>query len=318
MPRKLRIQDEGMIHHVITRGNSQTDVFKTDNDRRKYLNLILRYKARYFFKVYAYCLMDNHIHLLIEEGKFSLSKIMQGIQQSYTQYYNKKYGETGHVFEQRYKSIPCSSEAYLERLIAYIHMNPIEAGIAKRVDEYLWSGHNEIAKKTNNPIIDRRQLYFLIGGEEGKQSYLEIVHNFSNLSQETVKDAYLSAEKIEERLDDLFFEKVTINKRDLLSVDEVNNEIHKVFKDLEIKIKKSDYNKLFVPLAYQYSDSNRNEISTYLGISPSRVSNINREYEEGKFPEELRKKLVLLLTILKRIWCKFVNTIHRRTKRTPL
>lgn len=72
---------------------------------------------------------------------------MQGIQQIYTQYFNKKYNATGHVFEQRFKLIPCSEETYLERLIAYIHYNPVEANIVKTCGQYLWSGHNEIIHK---------------------------------------------------------------------------------------------------------------------------------------------------------------------------
>lgn len=89
MARKLRVQGQGMIHHVIARGNGKKDIFNGDIDRRKYLDLIRKYKLRYRFKVYAYCLMNNHIHLLLEKGSVNLSKIMQGIQQSYTQYINK-------------------------------------------------------------------------------------------------------------------------------------------------------------------------------------------------------------------------------------
>ena len=181
MARKLRIQDEEMIHHVIARGNSRNKIFITDSDRIKYLELIRRYKKRYFCKVYAYCLMDNHVHLLIEEGAVSLSKIMQGIQQSYTQYFNKRYNETGHVFEQRFKSISCSDESYLERLIAYIHYNPVEANLVKSSDQYRWSGHNEIVHKTKDQIIDIQNLYFNIDGNQGIQSYLDILYNFSKV-----------------------------------------------------------------------------------------------------------------------------------------
>ncbi|MDO5650101.1 MAG: transposase, partial [Gallicola sp.] len=130
----LRIQEEGMLHHVIVRGNRKNNILIRDKNRGKYLELIQRYKNRYQFRMYAYCLMDNHIHLLLEEGEKSLSKIMQGIQQSYTQYFNKKQNATGHVFEQRYKSIPCSEESYLDRLIAYIHYNPVDAKLVKACD----------------------------------------------------------------------------------------------------------------------------------------------------------------------------------------
>ncbi|MCG8500583.1 MAG: transposase, partial [Firmicutes bacterium] len=117
MPRKPRIHYEGALYHVIVRGNNRSSIFEKKENKAEYLNIIKRYKKKYSFKLYAYCIMDNHAHILIEVDKAPLSKIMQVIQQVYTQNYNKDYERTGHVFEQRYKAIICDKDSYLLNLI---------------------------------------------------------------------------------------------------------------------------------------------------------------------------------------------------------
>ena len=98
MARKPRIHYENAIYHVIARGNNRENIFLDARDKDKYLELIGKYKQKYGFELFAYVLMDNHVHLLIYIDQISISKIMQGIQQTYTQYYNKKYRHVGHVF----------------------------------------------------------------------------------------------------------------------------------------------------------------------------------------------------------------------------
>ncbi len=105
MPRKPRVYYDGALYHVMVRGNNGEKVFESEKEKQEYTNIIKGYKDRYHFKIYAYCIMDNHAHLLIEVGKIPLSKIMQGIQQVFTQRYNKRHSRTGHIFQQRYKSI---------------------------------------------------------------------------------------------------------------------------------------------------------------------------------------------------------------------
>ncbi|WP_432404137.1 transposase [Wukongibacter sp. M2B1] len=119
MPRKPRVHYEGALYHVIVRGNNKRCIFDIDNDKLEYLKRVKKYKEKYEGKLYAYVIMDNHAHLLIEVLRTPLSKIMQLIQQTYTQYYNKKYDRTGHVFEQRYKAILCNRDEYLLELIRY-------------------------------------------------------------------------------------------------------------------------------------------------------------------------------------------------------
>ena len=145
MARKPRIHFPGAIYHVICRGNNKEPVFATDTEKQSYLGLMKEYKERYPFKLYAWAILSNHAHLLIEVEKDPLSKLMQGIQQSYTGRYNHYHKRTGHVFEQRYKAFLCKREKHLLDLVHYIHYNPARAGLPAGINnpycshrDYIW------------------------------------------------------------------------------------------------------------------------------------------------------------------------------------
>jgi len=153
MARKPRIHYEGALYHVICRGNNKTSVFTDSSEKRNYLSILSHYKKKHEFKLYAYCIMDNHAHMLIEVSHVPLSKIMQGIQLVYTQRYNKKHHRTGHVFEQRYKAILCDKDQYLLSLINYIHHNPIRAQLNDGL-LYKWSSHHSYIGNPSNSLVD--------------------------------------------------------------------------------------------------------------------------------------------------------------------
>ncbi len=153
MPRKPRIHYLGALYHVICRGNNREWVFRSEMEKQEYMERIAEYKRRYGFKLYAWVLMSNHAHLLIEVRDVSLSKIMQGIQQGYTQWYNRRHKHTGHVFEQRYKATLCNKDRYLLALIRYIHQNPERAKLEGGLD-YLWSSHKSYIVENKNGITD--------------------------------------------------------------------------------------------------------------------------------------------------------------------
>ncbi len=143
MARKPRIHFRGALYHVISRGNQRQTIFRDDADRRRYLELLNHYRARYQFQLRAYVLMANHTHLLMEVGKYPLAKIMQGLQQSYTLYFNRKYKLVGHLFQGRYKAILCDRDAYLPELVRYIHLNPVRSKMVSDPGDYLWSSHRD-------------------------------------------------------------------------------------------------------------------------------------------------------------------------------
>ncbi len=157
MARPPRIEFPGAFYHVIVRGNLKQDIFIDEQDRLEYLERIKRYKEKCGFIFYAYILMTNHVHLLIETPKAPLSKIMQLINFTYTQYFNKKYNKVGHLFQGRYKSFLCDRDEYLLGLLRYIHLNPVRAGIVSRPEAYKWSSHNQYLKEGNG-IVDAERV----------------------------------------------------------------------------------------------------------------------------------------------------------------
>ncbi len=155
MARKPRIEIEGALYHVMTRGNQRQRIFRSRKDYARYLEFLCRYKERYGFLLFAYVLMPNHVHLLVEMSHVPLSKVLQGINQSYTMYFNRGYETVGHLFQGRYKAILCDRDEYLLALVKYIHLNPVRAGAARTADDYPWSSHPAYAKKaTDSRLVD--------------------------------------------------------------------------------------------------------------------------------------------------------------------
>ena len=214
MARKPRIEYEGAFYHVITRGNQRQRVFKDDNDFQKYINLLAFYKERYKYSLYAYVLMSNHVHLLIETRTIPLSKILQGINQSYTMYFNRKYKTVGHLFQGRYKAILCDKDAYLLSLIKYIHLNPVRAKIAKAAGEYRWSSHQSYDKQKNNDIVDTDQVLRMFSEDksQARKLYRAYIDDGIEVKKEdiykTVSQRILGEEKfvdkVMEKIDERF------------------------------------------------------------------------------------------------------------------
>ena len=148
MARKPRVEFPGAFYHVIVRGNQRQAIFRSDTDRKYYLERLEEYRQRYGFNVYAYVLMSNHVHMLVETGQVPLSKIMQGLQLRYTGYYNGKYRKVGHLFQGRYKAILCDRQAYLLELVRYLHFNPGRMRAAVDPWTYRWSSHGAYLGKS--------------------------------------------------------------------------------------------------------------------------------------------------------------------------
>src|SRR5262245_61655407 len=125
MARKPRLHAPGVLYHVIVRGNHRQKTFVALDDYQYYLEKMTQYRRKFDVTLFAYCLMPNHVHLLLECSQTPLGKFMQGLQQSYTQYYNRRYKKSGHLFQGRYKAIICDKDSYLLELVRYIHLNPV-------------------------------------------------------------------------------------------------------------------------------------------------------------------------------------------------
>ncbi len=154
MARRPRIHFPGALYHVITRGNRRQGIFLDEKDMKKLLAFLAEYKSRYPFRLYAYALMKNHLHLLVEVEEVPLGRIMQTLLFRYTRYFNRRYGKVGHLFQGRYKAIVCDKDAYLLELVRYIHLNPVRAKIVKKPEEYLWTGHLTYLGRGRDDLID--------------------------------------------------------------------------------------------------------------------------------------------------------------------
>jgi REP element-mobilizing transposase RayT len=126
---------------VISRGNQRQDIFLDGKDLEAFLSYFSEYKTRYPFHLYAYCLMENHFHLLLGVEGTPLGKVMQSLLFRYTRYFNKRYGKVGHLFQGRYKAILCDKDAYLLELVRYVHLNPIRAKVVTDPEGYPWTSH---------------------------------------------------------------------------------------------------------------------------------------------------------------------------------
>jgi REP element-mobilizing transposase RayT len=145
MARPLRIEYDGALYHVTSRGNARESIFAGDEDRKIFLDTLKKVNEKYNFLCHAYCLMNNHYHLLIETPDGNLSKGMRQLNGVYTQRYNRRNKKTGHVFQGRYKAILIQKENHLLEVCRYIVLNPVRARAVKLPKEWKWSSYKATA-----------------------------------------------------------------------------------------------------------------------------------------------------------------------------
>jgi putative transposase len=285
MARKQRISYPGALHHVIVRGNHKEEIFLYDRDRQKFIALLEEYHERYLFKCYAYSLMPNHIHLLIEEGDITLSKIMQGINQSYTQYFNTKYEKVGHLFQGRYKPILVDKERYLLVVVRYIHLNPVRALLVKRPEDYIWSSHHLYVSSDEESFIDKDYVLSLFGKtrKEAVKRYVAFI--YEGIRQKACPEfesGYFLA-------DDKFIENVTKEynhchkKKVSISLDEITSIVMETFcVDRQQLFSKSRERSVSFSrgvigyLAREIAGISTKEIGSYFKRDPSALTNLIR------------------------------------------
>lgn len=149
MPRTARKKSRSGIYHIIMRGINRQTIFEDKEDCAQFLEALKRYKETSGYQVYAYCLMGNHVHLLMKIGIEPLEQVMRRLCGSYVYWYNNKYQRVGNLFQDRFKSEPVEDDQYFQIVQRYIHQNPVKAGLVKRVEEYKWSSFCEYINQAN-------------------------------------------------------------------------------------------------------------------------------------------------------------------------
>jgi len=151
MARPLRVEYEGAVYHVTSRGNAGAKIFLDDVDRSRFLEVLQEVAARFGWVCYAYCLMDNHFHLLIETPDPNLSRGMQHLNGVYTQWFNRRHSRYGHLVQGRFKSILVEKESYLLELARYIVLNPVRAKMVRAAKDWKWSSYRATAGQADPP-----------------------------------------------------------------------------------------------------------------------------------------------------------------------
>jgi putative transposase len=177
MARAPRVEIEGGIHHVTARGVGRQAVFDDDFDRRRYLRLLAAVVRHKSWQCLSYCLMGNHVHLLVETPKPTLSTGVQRLHGEYAQAFNRRHKRVGHLFEGRFHWEVVQDQPHFWNVLRYIAQNPVEAGLCRSPEAWEWSSHAAILAGAAPPFLDQTRLYSLIGADGGdpRSRYAELV-----------------------------------------------------------------------------------------------------------------------------------------------
>ena len=196
MPRLPRQKSESGIYHIILRGLNQQAIFEDNEDYFKFVETLENYKAVSGYKVFAYCLMSNHIHILLKIEKEDLALIMKRVAGSYVYWYNWKYYRKGHLFQDRFKSEPIEDDSYFMTILRYIHQNPIKAGIVDNINMYPYSSYNDYISEESG-VVDLDFALSLMKKDE-----------FINFNNEKNDDICLDIDAKDFRINDIDAKKI--------------------------------------------------------------------------------------------------------------
>lgn len=258
LPRKY--SDTG-IYHIMIRGNAKQDIFIGNQDKRKLLKVIFQKRAEELFIIYAYCIMLNHAHLVVQESNESVSKFMKRITTSYASYFNKKYQRVGHVFQDRFKSQVIKDDSYLLSAIRYVHNNPEKAGISIKED-YPWSSYQEYF--SSNHKLTGIEYILRIFSSDPKES----VKMFQEFSNQIEKREFLDIDMNEER---------DIHRHNVYQfIDHFLQENHVKKVDLNNKLYRQKRNELIQKLI-EKSNLSKRSIAEITGINRETVRRVSKE-----------------------------------------
>lgn len=304
MPRSARVRDSHLPHHIISRSIPELLLFNTDLDKEKYIDLIKEAAIEFQIDVLAYCLMDNHAHLLIHPKGADISKIMRKINNTYAKYYNKTHERRGHLFDERFKNKSIIDENYLLRVSTYIHNNVKDIPeYSNRIEEYPYSTLKYyLGKIDERELVNTSIILKLIDTD-----YLKSIKSYSILMEihtKGEKEFYKQIEKDIENSNEYINEKQYI-KRDI-NAEDVIKAVAKVLKidDYQlVRIKNmgeySTYRSIAVIALKALCDLTRREVCEIIGcMSKSTVSNLSkRGIEELKNNKSLFNSIYQNLNI---------------------
>ena len=192
MPRHQRILSENGTYHVMMRGNERKNLFHDPKDKQRFIETLFAKKEETGFLIYAYCLMDNHVHLSVRDGREGLATMMKRINASYAYYFNQKYHRVGHLFQDRFKSEPIEDDRSLLAVIRYIHNNPVKAGLVEKPEQYRWSSYASylFPHKPEAKMVETAFILSIIANDQKTA-----IHEFKRFSMENDEREFLDLEE---------------------------------------------------------------------------------------------------------------------------
>lgn len=300
MARPLRIIFPGAFYHVTSRGNERKNVYKSKRDREKFLKYLESASERYKAIIHAYCLMDNHYHLLVETPLGNLPQIMQHINGAYTTYFNVKRKRAGHLFQGRYKAILVAIDEYAKELSRYIHLNPVRAEVVEIPEKYDWSSYKFYIGKQKPPEWLYRDFilgYFGTNISSAQKSYQSFVNTLANRQYESPLEGVVSSTLLgSAEFIDFIKEKYLLCKEpdnNLPALKELSERasMREIFGEVEAEVSEGQSLKrdLKLYLCRRYTIERLKDIGKHFGIGESGVSQAYRRILE-KIPNDRKLK----------------------------
>ncbi len=191
MARPWRIQYEGAIYHVMSRGVNREKIFLTNDDYSRFLEYMASAIEKFSVDIFAFVLMSNHYHVLLRTNESNLSRTMQWIQTSYSVYFNRNHKRSGHLFQGRYKSVLVENESYWNVLSLYIHLNPLRAGMVKKLSEYKWSSYHDYVnvRKRNRWVNSEAVLEGISSStQDSRKEYRKLIREVSGRENDILEE----------------------------------------------------------------------------------------------------------------------------------
>jgi len=307
MARKPRLHFPSALYHVILRGNARQDIFFDAEDRCRFFLLVQEGIERYGHRVLSFCLMTNHVHLAIQVGNVPLSRIMQNLSFRYTRWINMRRNRMGHLFQGRYKAVLVEVDTHLLELIAYLHLNPVRAGITEKPEDYPWSSHRAYlgAEPVSWLSADYVLAQFSPNLEQSRWQFAEFVAERILLGH---RDEFYGKGSVDSRIigEDRFVEKV-LSESDCLqapkpSIEKVLETVEKIYDlqkgDMRAAGKKrrlSEARGLAAWAILELTDATLTDLAKRLGRDVSTISAASRRFDERRKRDLiLRGRLELL------------------------
>lgn len=233
MPRTARKRSSTGIYHIMLRGLDRRNIFLDEEDKIKFMEKIMLAKERGHFELYGYCLMDNHVHLLLKENNEDIGTSIKRITVGYVVWHNKKYGRIGHLFQNRYMSEPVETESYFLTVLRYIHQNPVKAGLVKKAEKYSWSSFQEyILAYRGQPCFINPQLAI---------AYFPTIEDFIEYMNTSNNDECLEyierPQYTDMALKTILHEKFNIENMAALPIEERNRKIKEIYEETGVSIR---------------------------------------------------------------------------------